>query len=89
MLFRSDATALQKQWATLVTLADVLGLEAVVEESGADGGLSDADIEAAIANRKQARADRDFAAADRIRDDLKAAGVTLIDKPDGTVFVRE
>ncbi|MGD1901995.1 MAG: cysteine--tRNA ligase [Geitlerinemataceae cyanobacterium] len=84
-----DATALQKQWATLVTLADVLGLEAVVEESGADGGLSDADIEAAIANRKQARADRDFAAADRIRDDLKAAGVTLIDKPDGTVFVRE
>jgi len=84
-----DVSVLQQQWQTLVKLAGVLGLEAVAEESGVADGLSDGEIEDAIARRKQARADRDFAEADRLRDELKAAGITLIDKPDGTVFVRD
>ncbi len=37
-----------------------------------------------IAQRAQARADKDWPAADRIRDAISAAGITLEDTPDGT-----
>ncbi len=57
--------------------------------AGAEDGLSPAEIEDAIARRKQARADRDFAEADRIRADLAARGVVLEDGPDGTTWRRE
>ena len=53
-----------------------------------DDGMSDADIDAAIEARKQARADRDFVAADRIRDELAAQGIRLEDGPEGTVWRR-
>jgi cysteinyl-tRNA synthetase len=81
---------LRHQWTTLVELADVLGLvpTLAIEREG-EAGLTDAAIEALIAQRQQARVDRNFAESDRIRDELKAQGITLIDKPDGTVFVRD
>jgi cysteinyl-tRNA synthetase len=44
----------------------------------------EARIEGLIAARKEARAARDFAASDRIRDELAAMGVTLKDNKDGT-----
>ena len=50
--------------------------------------MSDADIDAAIEARKQARADHDFAAADRIRDKLAAQGILVEDGPEGTVWRR-
>jgi cysteinyl-tRNA synthetase len=53
-------------------------------------GLDEAQIEQHIAARLAARAERDFAAADRIRDELAAAGVQLEDQPDGrTIWRRE
>ena len=52
-------------------------------------GLSQADIEAAIAARQQARADRDFAKADAIRDELAEKGVQLLDGPEGTSWQRQ
>jgi cysteinyl-tRNA synthetase len=51
-------------------------------------GLSDQDIEQRIAARLAARRSRDFAGADRLRDELAQQGVILEDKPDGTSLWR-
>jgi cysteinyl-tRNA synthetase len=52
-------------------------------------GLSEASINQKIAERAEAKKRRDFAAADRIRDELKAEGVILEDGPNGTTWRRE
>jgi len=49
----------------------------------------DADIEALMAERIQARKDRNFARADEIRDQLQAQGIILEDGPQGTRWRRE
>ena len=46
-------------------------------------GLDDAAIEALIARRLEARRNKDFGEADRIRDELAAQGVILEDRPGG------
>ena len=73
------APALAARGALLLELAAVLGLkpEPVAERAG------EAAIEALIAQRSAAKANRDFASADRIRDQLKAEGIELIDRPGG------
>ncbi|MDJ0620807.1 MAG: cysteine--tRNA ligase [Calothrix sp. MO_192.B10] len=81
---------LHRQWHTLVTLAQVLGLEAQAEEeTSIIDGLSDAEIEALIEQRQEARKNKNFAESDRIRDDLKAQGITLIDSKEGTRWHRD
>jgi cysteinyl-tRNA synthetase len=54
----------------------------------ADGGLDDAAIDALIAERTAAKQARDWALADRIRDQLKEAGVVLEDSAAGTTWRR-
>ena len=55
---------------------------------GETAGLSDSEIEAFIEARKQAKADKDFAKADQIRNDLKTQGVELEDGKNGTTWRR-
>lgn len=76
---------LEQQWRTLVELAQVLGLEAEAEaiEQEATGGLSDAEIEDLIQKRAEARKAKNWTESDRIRDQLKAQGIVLIDQPGG------
>jgi cysteinyl-tRNA synthetase len=52
-----------------------------------DGPTADA-IEAALARRLEARRSRDFATADRIRDELTAQGIVILDGPDGSRWRR-
>ncbi|WP_250121278.1 cysteine--tRNA ligase [Chroococcidiopsis sp. CCMEE 29] len=80
---------LEQQWHTLVSLAQVLGLEAQPEaETSVSDGLSDAEIQSRIQQRQEARKTRNFAEADRIRNELQAQGITVIDSPDSTRWHR-
>lgn len=68
----------------LLELGGVLGLLQKKE----DDTLDDA-IEAMIAQRQQARKEKNFALADEIRDTLKAKGILLEDTPSGVKWRRE
>jgi len=56
------------------------------EQRKAETDLAPADIERLIEARETARAARNFAEADRIRDDLAERGILLKDGPDGTTW---
>ncbi|QHV00310.1 cysteine--tRNA ligase [Synechocystis sp. CACIAM 05] len=80
----ADLDLLQTQWITLVSLAEILGLSLNPEsQSRDDHGLTDGDIEQLVAQRTQARKDKNWAEGDRLRDVLQEAGITLVDKPGG------
>ena len=51
-------------------------------------GGGDSEIEALVEARTQARKDRDWAEADRLRDELKEMGVVIEDGPEGTTWRR-
>jgi cysteinyl-tRNA synthetase len=67
---------------TLTHLAQILGLE-VQSESIPEPGIDVAWVEALLQQRQQARQEKRYAESDRIRNELQAMGITLIDQPDG------
>ncbi|HEY9640962.1 MAG TPA: cysteine--tRNA ligase [Coleofasciculaceae cyanobacterium] len=74
---------LRQHWQTLVVLAQVLGLEAQPAEPQSTASPSPETIEALIEQRAAAKQAKNFAESDRIRNELKAQGIILVDKPGG------
>ena len=79
--------------AAFQLVADALGLlstdvhsfqEEVKTKRCAAMGIELADIESKVAARANARATKDWAESDRLRDELEHAGVVLMDGTDGT-----
>lgn len=64
----------------------VMGILPKGEEQGISLRLTDGLIRLLIEVRQQARAEKNFARADQIRDQLKELGVILEDRPEGTTY---
>jgi cysteinyl-tRNA synthetase len=82
--------------AQVGAMLDVLGLHPADPAWGPsasnDQQLTDAVdvlVRGLLDQRAQARADKDFAAADTIRDQIKAAGIAITDTPDGPTWSLE
>jgi len=75
--------ALSEVLDTLDKLSGILGIDYQNADTGVEEG-----IEHSIREREQARADKDWAKADRIRGELKAAGIVLEDSPQGVRWRR-
>ena len=89
-----DSGAALKKAAQMKALAELLGLlqrepESFFQSGSSQDGLDDAAINQLIEQRLQARKDKDWAESDRIRDELKAAGIILEDGAGGTTWRRE
>jgi cysteinyl-tRNA synthetase len=97
--------ALEPRWCLLRHLCGVLGLKAEgalahgaapggtagvgTEEDAGEAGPEEEEIAALVEQRKAAKTARDYAEADRIREELRRQGITLVDKPGGvTIWLR-
>ena len=88
----TDDDERQKTAAVMYAAGDLMGLlQSDPEEwfaGDVDGELSADDIETLIEKRNAARAAKDFAAADGVRDELAAAGIQIEDGAGGTTWRR-
>ena len=88
----TDVDTQRKLAAQIYAAGDMMGLLQSDPEdwfAGSGGGdLAADEIESLIEERRNARAGRDFARADEIRDKLSEAGIQIEDGPDGTTWRR-
>ncbi len=91
LLADGDTPALRGNLASVLAMLDILGLHPADPVWAASGGAADERLSAAVdvlvagllEQRAEARAAKDFAAADEIRDRIKAAGIEIEDTPSG------
>jgi len=84
-----DASKASVAAATLRALGATLGIlqqdpDTYLKRSAGNKSLSDAEVEALLSLRREARAAKNFAESDRIRNLLTTAGILLEDKPGGS-----
>ncbi|MDR7186935.1 cysteinyl-tRNA synthetase [Microbacterium trichothecenolyticum] len=84
-----DRDAALSAFADVAVMAGVLGIDPLdpqwrSTDASAEASALDALVQTMITQRAAARAEKDWAAADRIRDAIAAAGIALEDGPDGT-----
>lgn len=84
-----DREALLRAFGEVAVMTGILGVDPedpkwLAGEAGPEASALDALVQTMIEQRAQARAAKDWAAADRIRDAVAAAGIALEDGPDGT-----
>jgi cysteinyl-tRNA synthetase len=84
-----DAETLGVAYHQVAAMVEVLGIDPRAAHWSGGGqdtsaGPLAALVERLVQERADARAARDFTAADRVRDDLAAAGITIEDTPSGT-----
>jgi len=87
-LAAGDRAGAAKHAESVRAMMAVLGLDPLAAPWAAAAGsglrdVVDALVGVALAQREAARARKDYAAADAIRDELRAAGVVIEDTPDG------
>ncbi len=88
----AQPAALESAQGTLVSLADVLGIDLQeVLEAELAGGDGDASgfIDLLVELRADLRKEKQFALADKVRDELAALGILLEDSPSGTEWRRK
>ncbi|MEM8593333.1 MAG: cysteine--tRNA ligase [Pseudomonadota bacterium] len=91
----ADTQATARQCvAELKGIASVLGLlqhsaQAFFQGSAREDGLDDAAIDALIAERQQAKLDKNYARADEVREQLRDAGIVLEDAGNQCTWRRE
>lgn len=87
---RKDEAAMAEARADLLAAGALLGLLSQTPADWEQGGDSDenARIDALVAARIQARADKNWAEADRIRDELAAQGIEIMDGASGATWRR-
>jgi cysteinyl-tRNA synthetase len=86
-LDKTDYQALVDLFDNIV--AGVLGLRDEESEGGKTMQTIDGLVNMVLEQRKAAKAAKDWATSDRIRDDLKALGVLIKDTKDGTEWTLE
>ena len=77
----SDLTELKTFYHAMVF--DILGLKIETESNSADNEILAGTVELLIQLRKNAKTNKDWATADKIRDELKAIGIEMKDTKDG------
>ncbi len=85
---RGEGLAPEDRRDLLLAFDEVLGLDLRHAKPAEDEYESDPRIDGLLAERETARAAREFAAADRIRDELAAEGITIVDTPEGPRWKR-
>lgn len=87
---RDAALGAADRWSLLADFDRALGFGLADAPSAGGGAVDDLDerVAALLAERQAARAAKDFATADRIRDELAAEGLEIVDTPDGPTVRR-
>lgn len=79
----TDAYMIMRVSEIFTDMASTIGIFESVEENAADSELVDKLMKIIVDIRQDARKNKNWAVADKIRNDLKAAGIALEDTPQG------